>query len=143
MLTLDIERVLAAPPSVVFLAFSAPDELARWWGPHGFTVPSLDFTPRVGDSYRIEMQPPEGDAFYLVGEFRAVDPPERLGYTFAWEDPDPDDVETLAELAFEEQGEATRVALTQAPFRTEARYDLHRNGLTESFEKLEGLISQS
>ena len=44
-LTLEIRRVFPAVPSVVFGAFSAPDELAKWWGPEGFTVPSLDTTP--------------------------------------------------------------------------------------------------
>jgi uncharacterized protein YndB with AHSA1/START domain len=46
------------------------------------------------------MQPPEGDSFYLTGEFREVDPPARLAYTFVWEDPDPDDVATLVVLEF-------------------------------------------
>jgi uncharacterized protein YndB with AHSA1/START domain len=140
-LTLEIERVLAAAPSVVFGAFSDSAELVKWWGPEGFTTPSLDFQPRVGESYRIEMQPPEGDAFYLTGEFREVDPPARLAYTFVWEDPDPDDVENLVALSFRDLGESTEVALTQGPFKTEARHALHRDGWTDSFDKLERLIS--
>jgi uncharacterized protein YndB with AHSA1/START domain len=139
-LTLEIKRVLAAPQSDVFAAFSAPDELQKWWGPEGFTVPSLEFTPRVGERYRIEMQPPEGDRFYLTGEFREVDPPARLAYTFVWEDPDPDDVETLVELSFRGLGESTEVVLTQGRFKTEARRELHRNGWTDSFDKLEQSI---
>jgi len=141
-LTLEIKRVLPVAPSVAFRAFSAEDELAKWWGPDGFIVPSLDFNPRVGDSYRIEMQPPEGDRFYLAGEFREVDPPNRLAYTFAWEDPDPDDVETLVELSFRGLGGSTEVIVTQAPFKTEARRELHQNGWTDSFDKLEQIISQ-
>jgi uncharacterized protein YndB with AHSA1/START domain len=140
-LTLEIKRVLPAASSVVFRAFSAPDELAKWWGPEGFAVPSLEFDPRVGDNYRIEMQPPEGDAFYLTGEFRAVDPPDRLAYTFVWEDPDPDDVETLVELSFRDLGESTEVVLTQGPFKTDARRELHRNGWTDSFDKLETALA--
>jgi uncharacterized protein YndB with AHSA1/START domain len=136
-LTLEIERVVPAARSVVFEAFTAPDELARWWGPEGFTVPSLDFDPRVGHSYRIEMQPPEGDAFYLIGEFREVDPPDRLAYTFVWEDPDPGDVENLVELSFRDLGESTQLALTQGPFKTEPRRELHRNGWTDSFDRLQ------
>ena len=77
-LTLEITRVLPAAPSVVFAAFSEPSELAKWWGPEGFTIPSVEFDPRVGGPYRIEMQPPEGDPFYLTGEFREVEPPARL-----------------------------------------------------------------
>jgi uncharacterized protein YndB with AHSA1/START domain len=140
-LTLEIQRVIAAAPSVVFAAFSTADELATWWGPEGFTVASLEFNPRVGDSYRIEMQPPEGNPFYLTGEFREVNPPARLAYTFVWEDPDPDDVETLVELSLRDLGESTEVILAQGPFKTEARRELHRNGWTDSFDKLEGFIS--
>jgi uncharacterized protein YndB with AHSA1/START domain len=115
--------------------------LARWWGPAGFTVPSLDFRPRLGGAYRIEMQPPEGDVFYLTGEFREVDPPARLAYTFVWEDPDPDDVETLVELSFGDLGDSTDVAMTQGAFKTEARRELHRNGWTDSLDRLEQLCS--
>lgn len=142
-LTLEIQRVFPAVPSVVFGAFSAPDELAQWWGPEGFTTPSLEFNPRVGDSYRIEMQPPQGDAFYLTGELREVDPPARLVYTFVWEDPDPDDVETLVDLSFRDLGESTEVVMTQGSFKTEGRRELHRDGWTESFDKLEEFISQA
>jgi uncharacterized protein YndB with AHSA1/START domain len=142
-LMLEIERVFPAGPPVVFEAFSAPEELAQWWGPKGFTIPSLRFNPRAGESFRIEMQPPEGDAFYLTGQFRDVEPPSRLAYTFVWEDPDPDDVETLVELSFRELGESTKVVITQGPFKTEPRRELHRNGWTDSFDKLEQLISQA
>ena len=142
-LTLEIRGVLPAAPSVVFDAFSAPDKLAKWWGPEAFTAPSLEFNPRVGDSYRIEMQPPQGDAFYLTGELREVDPPARLVYTFVWEDPDPDDVETLVDLSFRDLGESTEVVMTQGSFKTEGRRELHRDGWTDSFGKLEQLISQA
>jgi uncharacterized protein YndB with AHSA1/START domain len=143
MLLLEIKRVLPAAPPAVFGALNAPAELARWWGPEGFTVASLEFDCRVGATYRIEMQPPEGDPFWLTGEFREVDPPARLAYTFAWEDPDPDDVENLVALSLRELGGSTELALTQAPFKTEPRRELHRNGWTESFVKLEQLLVQA
>jgi uncharacterized protein YndB with AHSA1/START domain len=138
---LEMQRVFPAAPSVVFRAFSDPDELAKWWGPNGFSTPSLDFDLQVGASYRIEMQPPEGEAFYLTGEFREVDPPVRLAFTFVWEDPDPDDVETLVGLSFQDLGESTEVSFTQGPFKTEGRRALHRDGWTDSFDKLERLLS--
>ncbi len=140
-LTLEIKRALTAAPPVVFGAFNDPNQLAKWWGPQGFTVESLDFQPRVGASYRIEMQPPEGDPFYLAGKFREVDPPVRLTFTFVYEDPDPDDVETVVNLSFRDLGESTEVAFTQGPFKTEARRALHQEGWTDSFDKLEHLIS--
>lgn len=140
-LTLEMKRVLPAPRPVVFAAFTDPDQLAHWWGPVGFTVPSVTLEARVGAPYRIQMQPPEGDAFHLTGEFREVDPPARLAYTFMWEPPDPDDVETLVELSFGDLGEATEVLFTQGNFATEPRRQLHEDGWTDTFDRLERKLS--
>lgn len=138
-LMLELKRVMQQPRPAVFAAFTDQDEVVKWWGPKGFTVPELEFEARVGERYRIKMQPPEGDPFHLAGEFREVDPPSRLAYTFVWEEPDPDDVETIVELSFGDLGESTEVKLRQGPFKTEARRSLHRDGWTESFDKLEQL----
>jgi uncharacterized protein YndB with AHSA1/START domain len=140
-LTLEMQRMLPAAPSVVFAALSEPSELAKWFGPRGVTIPSVEFEPRVGGTYRIELQPPEGAPFYLSGGFREVDPPARLAYTFVWEDPDPDDVETLVGLSLRDAGGSTEIAFTQGTFKTEARRALHRDGWTDSFDKLEQLIA--
>ncbi len=140
-LVLEMTRVLAGARAAVYAAFTDPAELTKWWGPEGFAVPSLDFRPRLGRSYRIEMEPAESPSFFLTGEFRAVDPPARLSYTFAWEPPDPDDVETLVALSFRDLGGSTEVALRQGPFKTEARRTLHRAGWGESLDKLERLLA--
>src|SRR5215217_6638124 len=94
-MTLHLERVVPAPPPVVFRMHTEPHVLARWWGPKGFSAPSVELDVRVGGSYRIAMQPPGGDRFFLSGEFREVEPASRLAYTFRWEPPDPDDRETV------------------------------------------------
>jgi uncharacterized protein YndB with AHSA1/START domain len=140
-LTLELTRIVAAAPAAVFAAFSDGRELAKWWGPTGFTTPSIEFDPRIGETYRIEMQPPEGDRFYLTGVFLEVDPPSRLAYTFVWEEPDPDDVETSVALSFRDLGESTEIVFVQGPFKTPERRSLHRDGWTESFDKLERLVS--
>jgi uncharacterized protein YndB with AHSA1/START domain len=140
-LTLELNRVIPAAPRAVFAALSS-EQLAEWWGPKGLRAGNVDFEPRVGDGYRIEMQPSEGDHFYIGGQFREVDSPDRLAFTFAYEDPDPDDVENLVELSFGDLGESTEVALTQRPFKTEARRELHRNGWSDSFDRLEDFISK-
>ena len=82
------------------------------------------------------MQPPEGEAFDSTGVFRDVDAPSAVGVTFGWEPADPDDQETLAELAFRAIGGSTAVHVRQGPFRTQARRALHHDGWTASLEKL-------
>jgi len=139
--SLELTRLFPAPRARVFEFFADAALLAEWWGPRGFSIPSIDFVPRVGGTYRIEMKPPDGDAFALTGTFREVDIPSRLAFTFAWEPADPDDQETVAQLVFEATDDSTRVQLRQGPFKTEARRALHRDGWTESFDKLGELVT--
>jgi uncharacterized protein YndB with AHSA1/START domain len=135
-LTLRLRRVLPFSRAVVYRALSDPRQLARWWGPHGFTAPSVEFDPRVGDGYRIAMQPPDGDLFHLLGEFLEVDPPICLAYTFRWDPPDPDDRETVVTLSLQGRNEGTEILLIQGEFATEQRLALHEQGWTDSFERL-------
>jgi uncharacterized protein YndB with AHSA1/START domain len=139
-LVLELELVLGAPRQRVFRALTEPAELAKWWGPHGFTTPAIDLDLRVGGGYRFTMQPPGGEPFHLSGEFLQIDPPGRLVYTFRWDEPDPDDRETVVTLSLGEVADATQVALSQGEFATEARLALHRGGWTDSLEKLRELI---
>jgi uncharacterized protein YndB with AHSA1/START domain len=141
-LSLELARVLPAARPRAFEFFTSSALLAEWWGPRGFSIPDIDFVPRVGGAYRIEMQPPEGDSFELTGTFREVDAPSRLAFTFVWEPADPDDEETLARIAFEVRGGSTGFQLRQGPFRTEARRDLHRQGWTESLDRLAEVMTE-
>jgi uncharacterized protein YndB with AHSA1/START domain len=137
---LQLERTLSAPRAAVYRALTTPEELGNWWGPRGFTVPSVEVDARVGGAYRIDMQPPEGDQFRLTGEFREVEPPARLAYTFCWDPPDPDDRETVVTLSLEDRGEETELRLTQGEFATEERYALHEAGWSESLDRLEEVL---
>jgi uncharacterized protein YndB with AHSA1/START domain len=113
--SLELTRLFPASRARVFEFFAGAALLAEWWGPRGFSIPSIDFVPRVGGTYRIEMQPPDGNAFELTGTFREVDIPSRLALTFEWEPADPDDQETVAQLAFEVTDDSTRVQLSGHP----------------------------
>ena len=146
-LRLHLQRVFRARRPVVFRALTEPLELTKWWGPDGFVITSVESDLRPGGGYRIAMQPPEGDLFYLVGEFLEVDPPARLSYTFRWEDPDPEDRETVVTLSLratgDDAGTQTELFLDQTGFATERRRALHAEGWAQSLDKLEGLLSQS
>ncbi len=142
-LVLRLTRFLPFPRTVVYRALTEPGELAKWWGPRGFSVPSIDFDPLVGGCYRIAMQPPKGDLFYLSGEFREVDSPARLAYTFRWSPPDPDDRETVVALSLQDRDDGTEVLLIHAGFATEGRRALHEAGWTDSFERLEQVLAET
>ena len=139
-LVLNLECTLAALPEEVFRMLTEPAELIKWWGPHGFTIPAAELNLAEGGRYRFTMTPPDGEPFHLSGEFLEIDPPWRLVYTFRWEEPAPDDRETVVDLSLGSAGKGTRLVLSQGPFLTEERLALHRNGWTESFEKLQAVL---
>jgi uncharacterized protein YndB with AHSA1/START domain len=142
-LMLRLRRVLRFPRAAVYSALTEPRQLAKWWGPRGFTAPTVEFDPHVGGSYRIAMQPPDGDLFHLSGEFREVDPPTRLAYTFRWDPPDPDDRETVVTLTLHERDEGTEIVLTHGAFAAQARLALHEEGWTESLVRLERVLAEA
>jgi uncharacterized protein YndB with AHSA1/START domain len=140
-LTLHLEREMVAPRDQVFRSHVDPEQLAQWWGPTGFTVPSVDLDVRLGGTYRIAMQPPDGERFVLTGEFLRVEPPTVLRYTFRWEPPDVDDRETIATLELVAMTGGTLVKLDQGPFLTEARRQVHLQGWTETLERLDAFLA--
>jgi uncharacterized protein YndB with AHSA1/START domain len=139
-LTVHVERVLPAPRAEIFKLHSEPDQLAKWWGPRGFSVPSIVLEMRIGGHYRIAMQPHDSDSFFLTGEFRRIEPPAQLSYTFRYEEPDADDQETVVDVSLRDDGESTEVSIDQGPFLTEARRDLHTQGWTETLDRLYELV---
>jgi uncharacterized protein YndB with AHSA1/START domain len=142
-LVLKLKHVVDSPRERIFTLLTQPAELAKWWGPHGFTTPEVELDLSVGGRYRFTMQPPEGEAFHLSGEFIEIDPPTRLVYTFRWDEPDPDDRETVVTLSLAAVGDATEVSLSQGEFATDERLALHRSGWTDSLEKLGEVIETS
>ncbi len=140
-LVLNLECTLDAPPEEVFRMLTESTELVKWWGPQDFTIPAAELSLSEGGRYRFRMAPPDGEPFHLSGEFLEIDPPWRLVYTFLWEEPTPDDRETVVDLSLGSTGEATRLVLSQGPFLTDERLELHRSGWTESFEKLQAVLN--
>ena len=140
-LTLRLEKAVQAPRERVFAACVEPEQLAIWWGPTGFTVPNVELCARPGGRYRLTMQPPEGGVFHIAGEFRTVDPPRLLVYTFEYEEPDPDDQLTVVTLSFSEYGDGTRLILEQGPFATRDRHALHETGWMQTLDRLERFLA--
>ncbi len=137
---LEQTATFEAPPERIFAILTEPPEVAKWWGPHGFTTPEIHLDLRAGGTYRLTMQPPDGDVFHLSGEFLEVQPPGKLSFTFRWDEPAPDDRETVVVLTLESRGDSTMVSLWQGEFATKERLELHRSGWADSFQRLEAVL---
>jgi uncharacterized protein YndB with AHSA1/START domain len=62
-------------------------------------------------------------------------------YTFRWEEPDPDDRETVVTMSLNDRGDSTEVVVVQSGFATEARRTLHVDGWTDCLDRLQDLMS--
>lgn len=71
-------RVFDAPREVVFKAFTDPAQLAKWWGPAGFSNTFSEFDFRPGGSWRFVMHGPDGKDYKIEKVFEEVVKPERI-----------------------------------------------------------------
>jgi uncharacterized protein YndB with AHSA1/START domain len=133
---LVITRVFDAPRDLVFRAWTEPDRAACWWGPQGFTTLSCEMDIRPRGAYRRRMRSPEGAVYCTRGVYRQIVPPERLVFTYAWEDAEGrPGHETLVTVTFAEHDGKTKLTLHQAMFDTVESRDAHQGGWTSCFER--------
>ena len=133
---LVITRILDAPRDVVFRAWTEPDRVARWWGPQGFVTTYCDMDIRPGGDFRVCMRSPEGAEHWKQGIYREIVAPERLVFTFAWEDAEgKPGHQTLVTVTLADRGGQTELTLRQAVFETVAARDDHRRGWTSTLQR--------
>ena len=141
---LVITRVFDAPRGLVFKACAEPEHLAHWWGPTDFTLPSCTINFRPGGAYRFHMRSPEGADHWLRGVYREIVEPERLVFTYAWEDAEgKSGHETLVTVTFEEFGGKTKLTLHQAVFESVSVRTEHQSGWTECLDRLVAYLERA
>ena len=134
---LVITRVIDAPRPLVFRAWTQPEHVARWWGPRGFTTIRCEMDVRVAGAFRVGMRSPQGTEHWKRGVYREIVEPERIVFTFAWENPGdgvPHD-ELLTTVTFDELGAKTRLTLRQGRFADPRHRDSHAAGWSSTFER--------
>jgi len=139
---LRLERRFAATRERVFEAWTHPDVLREWWAAQPtWDTPTAEVDLREGGGYRLAMRNPEsGEVHTLVGEYREIRPPERLVYTWTWDtnaDAMRGSENSLVEVDFLQEGDATRVVVTHSGFASEHLRDLHAHGWNGCLDNLE------
>jgi uncharacterized protein YndB with AHSA1/START domain len=133
---LTVTRMIDAPRTMVFRAWTDPAQVARWWGPKGYVTTYSAMDIRPGGAYRLCMRSPEGVDHWKRGVYREIVAPERIVFTFAWEDADGQPGhELLTTVTFEAFGDRTRLTLHQCQFETVANRDSHIVGWTSCLER--------
>ncbi len=140
--SLSMTRSFAAPREAVFAAWTDPAAIARWIGPRSIKAEVKAMTAKPGGTYRIAMHGANGSIMNVSGIYREVVPPERLVFTWAWEDDaGKPGYETLVTLTFRAGGAATEMTLLHERFEDKATRDHHGVGWTGSFDKLEEILA--
>jgi len=126
---LQLRRTLAFPPERIWRALTDPAALAAWFWPERFdTTVAADV--RVGGRYRIDGP---GAGMAVSGEYVAVEPPNRLVFTWSW-DGEADETLVSVELTPSEAG--TELLLTHARFADDTERDNHAKGWADCLDRL-------
>lgn len=139
--SLTLKRRLAAPPALVFDAWTLPRHLANWFGPREARLATIraDMDVRAGGRFRISFSSEDGEFHEVGGVYREVVANERLVFTWAWHTTP--ERESLVSVIIEPDGEGTMLTLTHERFFDEAARDGHRYGWGGALDKLEAYLA--
>ncbi len=128
-LEIRVERIFDAPRTHVYSVWTDPKLIPEWWG-DGTVVEEMDVRP--GGTYRFRTA-----SGVVEGEFREVQPPERLVQTF---------LNHLQTLEFEDLGERTKLTQTMRFETTEQRDTTMQYGVEEGakwgFGRIDALLEK-
>ncbi len=144
---LDITRLFDAPLDLVYRAWTEPELISKWWGPHGFTTPVKDWDAKVGGAIDLSMIG-FGMDHPMVGDFLEVDPPNRLVFTAKafLDGAGSNGLEVLNTVTFKAVGERTEVALHAKVVKATEEVAMALAGMeqgwSESLDKFGSLVSR-
>jgi len=134
---LIITRMFNAPRALVFKVWTDPKHLANWFGPRHHPATQMSMDVRPGGKWRGRLQAVEDSkALWLGGVYREVVAPERLVFTFAWEEEGERGLETLVTITFADKGGKTLMTFHQAPFVSVEEREGHTEGWESTFDRL-------
>ena len=143
-LSLRTSRTIAAPREKVFRAWTEAEAVRRWFiePTEGRWTEEPQLDARPGGRYRFSGES-GGKAWCIYGTYREVKPPERLVFTWEWEDyPEKGESgKTLVTVEFLDRGGQTELLLTHEGFPNEASREDHRAGWSGCFDAIQRLLS--
>jgi uncharacterized protein YndB with AHSA1/START domain len=149
---LAIMMIFNAPVEAVWKAWSEPEYLKQWWGPHGFTAPVADVDFRVGGTSLVAMSSPEFGTFYSSWMYTKIVPMERIEFIHRFADETgrildpveaglpmpngiPSEVPHVITIRQLDDGR-TEMTVMEQGYTTAQAVELSRMGLEQSLEKM-------
>jgi uncharacterized protein YndB with AHSA1/START domain len=140
---LRVERLIDAPPEVVFDTFVDPDAQAELFaGPPGsdWRVLESQIDLRVGGTWTTVIGHPDGGSDRLTYVFTEIDRPRRLAATLTMEYAGRTE-NSIVSLTFEERSGQTLLTLVQSGFETEEQRDAYLSGAPGFLDALQRAVA--
>jgi uncharacterized protein YndB with AHSA1/START domain len=138
---LRLERVIDAPPDVVFETFLTDDGQAAFYGQDDPDwVLDSDCDLRVGGVWTITFGPSRNLLYRHRHTFKVIDRPRRLVLATTESRPDGSSFDLTIEFTFEPQDGRTLMTVTQSGFPTEELREEHGRGVPNAFARFERAI---
>lgn len=144
--SIRLQCLIHAPRDLVFLAWTDPVHVARWWGPHGFRSVVRQMDVAVGGQFRICMIAPDGTEYPIKATYQEILEPERLVYIDDWDDDRPSQ-QSQVTVTFEAAGPEQTLLTVEMLFATQAEREAAQAqhiipGWAETFERLDAYLAQ-
>ncbi|MCK5777857.1 MAG: SRPBCC domain-containing protein [Rhodospirillales bacterium] len=139
---LTMTRTFDAPRALVFKMWTQPEHMARWWGCDQTCNNRIRNDLRVGGVIRSEMTLEDGTLHVVVGKYLEIDEPERVSFTWDWENGGLG-TETVVTVTLEEVDGKTEMTMVHTLFDTTELRDLHGEGWGRSFARLDAYLPEA
>ena len=138
-----ITREFDAPKELVWKAWTTPELVKQWWHANRGEMKVAEIDLRVGGTWRYVSVTDDGFEVAFHGEYREVEPYDRLVSTEAYEGiPNPDDNATVNTMTFDEtDGRTTVTILVDAPSK-EIRDAIIESGMEAGMQDALDLLEQ-
>jgi uncharacterized protein YndB with AHSA1/START domain len=134
---LYLTRVVPASRERVFAAWTTPDAVKAWFGPGDCEVIDAQIDLRIGGKYSIMLSTERMGQCSVRGQYKEVQPPEKLIYTWRWEgSAELTDATSLVTVQFVPAGSATEIRLTHEQLPSPESRDNHGHGWNGALDKL-------
>lgn len=97
-----MSRTFDAPLDLVWTAWTKPEHVAYWWGPHQSNE-IVDYDVQTGGKWRVISTMPDGSKIVFFGTYLAVEPKRMIRNTFVVEGMFEEDARFYEEHHFEER----------------------------------------
>ena len=132
-------RIFDTTRERLFNAWTNPEQLAKWWGPSGFSNTFHEFDLQAGGYWRFTMHGPNGANYENESAFVSIQTPNEIILDHISEP------KFRVVATFIDQGGKTRLSFRQI-FETQDLYEKLKSFVTDAneqnFDRLEALIAE-